>query len=600
MHSGGVLTRSGLIGVFLVLLALAVACSGGTPAPSAQAPQQPAPAAAPAAAAPAADPAAPSAPTSSTFANPAPAPAPAATSMIKSGGILRVGHRSDPPAAWDSMRSTNYNNTLILPSIYGESNLGMACREEELRICPALAESWESENDFTVWTFKLRDNVNWHDGAPFTAEDVVFWSDLVVNGATTGDRTRQPATNKARFGDLVSVEALDGNRVRFTMAARDHLLLDRLTYRIFLQHPKHLAESQIRAGNVDVSPVDLGYIGTGPFKFQDYQKGVAIEVRRQDNFWEVDDEGNRLPYLDGIDFFIIKEPAAYHAAFRSRRLDVGLRAGGFYVPFEMVPSYKKSLGDDFWFGQQAGGTSPSLAFNTTRPPFDDVRVRQAIWLWTDRQSAMDTFSGGYGRLAGMMEGSAWWNDDIETWPGYNPATKAADRAQAKVLLAEAGYGDDFGFTLLAPRTFSRQVEWWLGELAGIANVELELLDVAAHDQKVSEGNYQAVQGSAVADTPQDLLTRWGSKDLSPFAKPTHYDPKISDFINRIGQEIDLDAQRTLVKEMERYVMLEQAMYIRGFLGVSLVPYMSYVKGMYHPETLAPSTYVSYSTVWLDK
>ena len=47
-------------------------------------------------------------------------------------------------------------------------------------------------------------------------------------------------------------------------------------------------------------------------------------------------------------------------------------------------------------------------------------------------------------------------------------------------------------------------------------------------------------------------------------------------------------------------MLEQAMYIRGFLGVSLVPYMSYVKGMYHPETLAPSTYVSYATVWLDK
>ena len=129
---------------------------------------------------------------------------------------------------------------------------------------------------------------------------------------------------------------------------------------------------------------------------------------------------------------------------------------------------------------------------------------------------------------------------------------------------------------------------------------MELLDVAAHDQKVSEGNYQAVQGSAVADTPQDLLTRWGPKDVSPFAKPTHYDPKITDFISRITQEESLDAQKTLVREMERYVMLEQAMFIRGFLGVSLVPYRSHVKGMYHPETLAPSTYASYATVWLDK
>ena len=84
-----------------------------------------------------------------------------------------------------------------------------------------------------------------------------------------------------------------------------------------------------------------------------------------------------------------------------------------------------------------------------------------------------------------------------------------------MLLAEAGYGDGFGFTLLAPRTFSRQVEWWLGELSGIADVELELLDVAAHDQKVSEGNYQAVQGSAVADTPQDLTDEMGTEGREP-------------------------------------------------------------------------------------
>ena len=117
------------------------------------------------------------------------------------GGILRVGHRNDPPAAWDTMRSTNYNNTLIAPAIWGDGNLAQACRDEELSACPALAESWEVNDSFTVWTFKARDDVLWHDGVPFSAEDIAFWTDLFFNGVTVGDTTRQAGTNKARFGD---------------------------------------------------------------------------------------------------------------------------------------------------------------------------------------------------------------------------------------------------------------------------------------------------------------------------------------------------------------------------------------------------------------
>ena len=68
---------------------------------------------------------------------------------------------------------------------------------------------------------------------------------------------------------------------------------------------------------MDVSPVDMGYVGTGPFKFHAYEKGVAVEVRRFDQYWDADEKGNQLPYLDGVDYLIIKEPAAFHAAFRS-------------------------------------------------------------------------------------------------------------------------------------------------------------------------------------------------------------------------------------------------------------------------------------------
>ena len=131
--------RTALMGALVALLAAAVACAGGTPASSGVAPQQPAPAAQPAPAEPAAEPAKPAQQPSTTLNLPRIAPAPE-TNMMEGpryGGILRVGHRNDPPAAWDTMRSTNYNNTLIQPAIYGDGNLAQACRDEELNVCPA-------------------------------------------------------------------------------------------------------------------------------------------------------------------------------------------------------------------------------------------------------------------------------------------------------------------------------------------------------------------------------------------------------------------------------------------------------------------------------
>ena len=596
--------RMVLFGALGILSLLAVACAGSTTAGDVQAPQQPAPAAQPAAAAPAADPQSPSPsiPATSGDSLPGIAPAPEAPAEgPRYGGILRVGHRDDPPAAWDVMRSTNYNNTLILPSIYGPGNLGMPCRGEELRVCPALSESWEASDDFSVWTFKIRDNVLWHDGRAFSAEDAAYWANLFVNGVTVGDRTRQPGTNKSRFGDLQSIDTLPGNQIRFNLGGPDPLFLDKVgLFRIYIQHGKHLAEPHIRAGNVDVSPVDMGYIGTGPFKFNDYEKGVAIEVRRFEDYYETDEQGRQLPYLDGVDFLIIKEGSAFHAAFRTGRLDTGIKARGYHLPPEMIPAYRGSLGDGFWLGERTGGDSPNMGFNTTVPPFNDIRVRRAISLWVDRQSAKDAFGGGFGKLAGMMGDSYWWNPDLLTWPGYNAATREADRASAKRLMAEAGYADGLSFSLLAPRTFGQKAEWWQGALKGIANVELDLLDVAAHDQKVSESNYVAVEGSVGGTSPDDLITTLAAKDVSPYAKVVHYDAKMTDFLNRMANATTLDARRDVIRQMEKYVLQDQVLGIRTFVGVDLTPYRDYVKGIYHPSTLTYNTFASYATVWLDK
>ena len=203
---------------------------------------------------------------------------------------------------------------------------------------------------------------------------------------------------------------------------------------------------------MNVAPADVGYVGTGPFKFKSYEPGVAIELTRFDRYWGKDEQGRQLPYLDGIVYNIIKSPAAMHAAFRAGQLDVGANQGGYYVSPDLIAAYRQSMGDSVYFLERAGGETDSIAFNTLRPPFDDIRVRRAVALWVDRQSSIDILGHGVGKVVAGFSDPSMSNPDFMTWPGYNPATKVADRAEARRLLAEAGYANGLELTIVTPST----------------------------------------------------------------------------------------------------------------------------------------------------
>ena len=184
--------RTGLTAVVFaaLLMTILAACAGGTPA-AGEAPRQPAAAVQPQPAAPAVDPSAPSMPSMPSTSGQAVAVPAAPGAMMekpKLGGIMRVGHRADP--TWDNTVSTSYSVVLLTASMYGDKNLMRNCRDEAIRMCPGLAESWETNDDFSQWTFKIRDGVVWHDGTPLVAEDVTFWLDLFYNGVTVGDNVR--------------------------------------------------------------------------------------------------------------------------------------------------------------------------------------------------------------------------------------------------------------------------------------------------------------------------------------------------------------------------------------------------------------------------
>ena len=209
--------RARLLGAgFLALLLFGLACASDAAPQVAQEPQQPAAAADPAPAAAAPDPAAATGAAVSAPTRPAAMPAPsvpAATGEPKYGGTLILGHRQDPPLGFDTMRYSGVSTIQVAASIWGNGHLVKPCRENIFNVCPGLAESWEHNDDFTQWTFKVRDNVLWHDGTRMVPEDIKFWLELFVNGVEVGDKKRGPSPARLDFEPLESVEVLPGNQL---------------------------------------------------------------------------------------------------------------------------------------------------------------------------------------------------------------------------------------------------------------------------------------------------------------------------------------------------------------------------------------------------
>ena len=555
-------------------------------------------------------------PTSAPAAQPTATAAPAAEAaptatpdLSKYGGTAVFAVRKDPPAAWDVMRSTSYDTRQMGMPLWGSGNLVRACRDDARRVCPSLAESWEVNNDFTQWTFTIRSGVLWHDGTPFTAEDVEFWLTLVTQGWIVGDQTRAGARWKKDFGDVQSVDVINGNQVRLTLTTPSPFLLEKISSSVYMiSMPKHIVEPLLQAGNMTVAPSDFDWVGTGPFVMDNYQKGSGSEVVRFDSYWEKDEQGNSLPYLDGIKFAIINDPSAYDAAFRSGRVDGGPPANSYVLTKERQANYDADLGDSVWYMEVSnpGATSGAMGFNLLEPgPWTDVRVRQAIQLFVDKQAGIDSYNGGFGLVGGIFTPtSPFTAPDLLQWPGWNPDTKEADRATAKQLMADAGYADGFEMRINCNKsgTWLARCVFFQDQLKGLGiDLQLDVMDQAASSQAAQTLNYDAYQCSCsiAVELPEATEIVLGPYSETTVAFSKHEDPKISEFYVDMKAATTLQQRTDIWRELEHYVLVEQAMVIPLANPTFVMPYRTYVKGRPIPSVQV-TNYLDMTTVWLDK
>ncbi len=191
-----------------------------------------------------------------------------------------------------------------------------------------------------------------------------------------------------------AVDTPDATHLRIRLKGPEPLLpLNLGTQQV--AHPRHLMQPRIDQGEVMITPSDVGWVSTGPFKVTQYDKGSRIQYKRHDGYWEKDAQGNKLPYLDGISMPYVRDANAMDNAFIGGQIDAGIRNSNFALSKTRLDTYRKNLGSEKFYLAQIGFNPYGLHFNVLKSgPFQDVRVRKAVAMWID-QAGMTEVLGGF-------------------------------------------------------------------------------------------------------------------------------------------------------------------------------------------------------------
>jgi peptide/nickel transport system substrate-binding protein len=379
-----VLKGAGAAGVAAGLAGVLAACGGDeTAAPPAE---------------PAAPPPAEPAPPAETTAAPAETAAPPAppASEVKTGGRLRVGHVGGGDAEGFNPAT---GSTFIDASRFYNLYDPLTRVNPDFSYAPALALEWTPNADSTEWEIKLRPDVVWHDGKPFTADDVIYTMRLMGDEAHISHASvaNVRLDELSKVDDVTLVVPLNSSNAR-------------------------LIDSFVQQNTVIVQDGATDYtnpVGTGPFKFQEFTVGQRSLCVRNEEYW---DEGK--PYVDEWEDISIDDESARINALLAGEIDM----------MSQLSFTQARAQQDAGEIQVIAAPSPAIQvflMAVDRPPFDDPLVRQAFRLIADRQALVDTALQGFGSLGNDLVGR-----DLPFFADL--PVREQDLEQAKSLLAEAG------------------------------------------------------------------------------------------------------------------------------------------------------------------
>ncbi len=291
---------------------------------------------------------------------------------------------------------------------------GLVTRDGNLNIVGELAESWQYSKNCLDLTFKLRKDVRWHDGKPFTAADVVFTYETMVNPKT-------PTAYREDFTAVDTIRAPDPYTIRIHYRRPYAKALQ--SWGIWIL-PKHVLERYVREGRLRDAPQNRANpVGTGPYRFSEWRAGEKVVLVENPDYFE------GRPYLSRIVYRIIPSQATIFLELKAKGIDsAGLTALQYKLQTE-YPAFRKA----YHKYRYPANAYTYLGFNLKDPRFADRRVRQAFAYAINKKEIIDGVLLGLGREAtGPYKPGSW---------AYNPhvATYPFNMDKARALLAAAGW-----------------------------------------------------------------------------------------------------------------------------------------------------------------
>lgn len=262
------------------------------------------------------------------------------------GGVINIGLAHDPDGFCPGLTSSGYSMDVIDYLYEGLVDLDPATNA----FSPQLAEKWSVSEDGLIWTFKIREGVLFSDSTEMTADDVVF----TYNGVIYNESLRSPLNYNFRVEDKkVEVKKVDTYTVTFTLPKPFAPFLTMAGAKIL---PKHKYEASAKAGTLQA---DLSsgakpesVVGTGPFRLKKVELGQRITLERNPYYYKKDAAGNSLPYLDGVNLHIIKEPNIQMLKFKNGEIDQLSVTGEHYPllkPIEAAKGFKLHRVGPSWY-----------------------------------------------------------------------------------------------------------------------------------------------------------------------------------------------------------------------------------------------------------
>ncbi|MFI5000453.1 MAG: ABC transporter substrate-binding protein [Reyranellales bacterium] len=505
----------------------------------------------------------------------------------KSGGVLRIYHRDNPPSASIFEEATN---STVIPFMPVFNNLVMYDQHQPQNspqdIVPDLAKSWSLSADGKDLTFKLQEGVKWHDGKPFTAKDVVCTFDLLM-GKSEQKLRRNPRTSW--YGNVDHVDAKGDYEVTMHLKRPQPSMLALLASGYTPMYPCHVPAAQMRT-----KP-----IGTGPFKFVEFKQNETIKLARNADYWK-----KGRPYLDGIEFTIVPNRATAILSFISGRFDMTF-------PWEVTMPLLKDVKSQLPAAEcqvTSMNVSTNLIVNSEAPPFNNPDLRRAMILALDRKAFVDILNQGNADVGGTMEPpkDGFWGlppDVLAAVPGYGPDV-AKNREQARAIMKKLGYGPDKHLLLkISTRGISLYKDpavIFAGQLKEIwIDADIDIIETSQWFTKIGRKAYSVglnTTGNGVDDPDQNYYENFACKSARNYTG--YCNPEIEKLFDVQSAEPDMAKRRKIVWEIDRKLLEDGARPIIMW-NRAAVCMQPYVKG-YVAQVNSVYNGFRFEDVWLDK